>query len=209
MFQIHRLLSKHFGSFLESKTFNDRDKKTANVGGSYIQIRMRVRRPKPLQQNNNKGNSRYVHWSVCLSVIQSVSQSICLPAFCRSICLSICLCLSVSQSVSQQFVGWSISLSVCLPVCLSLCLSVSHWDTQRLEPWCLNDNPECKIVVQWLLQINYTGWLTFGKMVLFSRQMETEYTGFVLCKRNMVRFQWTFVKLMLWSGKQVLFRGQD
>ena len=129
MFQIHRLLSKHFGSFLESKTFNDRDKKTANVGGSYIQIRMRVRRPKPLQQNDNKGNSRYVHWSVCLSVClsfsQSGSRSVCLP----SVGLSVHLSLSVSQSVSQQFVGWSISQSVCLPVCLSLCLSLRHTET--------------------------------------------------------------------------------
>ena len=128
MFQIHRLLSKHFGSFLESKTFNDRDKKTANVGGSYIQIRMRVRRPKPLQQNDNKGNSRYVHWSVCLSVclsiIQSVRQSICLPAFCQSVCLSICLCLSVSQSVCQSAVCWMVYQSICLPACLSVCQSV-------------------------------------------------------------------------------------
>lgn len=124
MFQIHRLLSKHFGSFLESKTFNDRDKKTANVGGSYIQIRMRVRRPKPLQQNDNKGNSRYVHWSVCLSVClsfsQSGSRSVCLP----SVGLSVCPSVSVCQSVCQSAVCWMVYQSICLPACLSVSLSV-------------------------------------------------------------------------------------
>lgn len=206
MLQIHRLLSKHFGSFLESKTFNVQDNKTANVGGSYIQIRMRVRRPKPLRQNGNEGNSRYVQWSVslsvCLSAIQSVHQLICLHPFCLSICLSVC------QSVSSLLVGLSVNMSACL----SLCLSVSHWDTQRLEPSCLTDNPECKLLYSGFPnnadKISYTEWLTFGKMVLLSRQTETEYTGFVLCKRNMVRFQWTFVKLMLWCGKQVLFWGE-
>ncbi|PFX26657.1 Pseudouridylate synthase 7-like protein [Stylophora pistillata] len=51
--KIHRLLSKHFGSFLESKTFNDPEKKTSNgaQAGSYIQIRMRVKGRKSLQQN--------------------------------------------------------------------------------------------------------------------------------------------------------------
>ena len=134
MFQIHRLLSKHFGSFLESKTFNDRDKKTANVGGSYIQIRMRVRRPKPLQQNDNKGNSRYVHWSVCLSVClsfsQSVSGSVCLPSVGLSVCPSVSVCQSVSLSVSSLFDGLSVNLSACLLVCLSVCQSVieTHGD---------------------------------------------------------------------------------
>ena len=68
MFQIHRLLSKHFGSFLESKTFNKQGSKAASGGGSYIQIRMRARGPKQMRQNNNKGDSRYAQWSVCLSV---------------------------------------------------------------------------------------------------------------------------------------------
>ena len=61
MFQIHRLLSKHFGSFLESKTFNKQHSKAGSDGGSYIQIRMRVRGPRPLRQNNNKEEPRYMH----------------------------------------------------------------------------------------------------------------------------------------------------
>lgn len=123
MFQIHRLLSKHFGSFLESKTFNVQDNKTADVGGSYIQIRMRVRRPKPLRQNGNEGNSRYVQWSVslsvCLSAIQSVHQLICLHPFCLSICLS----------VSQQFVSRSVSQYVCLSVSLCVSQPLRHTET--------------------------------------------------------------------------------
>ena len=60
-FQIHRLLAKHFGSFLESKTFNNLDDKIAgNVGKSYIQIRMRAKGAKsPYQQKSTQNDQRY------------------------------------------------------------------------------------------------------------------------------------------------------
>ena len=60
-FQIHRLLAKHFGSFLESKTFNNLDDKIAgNVGKSYIQIRMRTKGAKsPCQQKSTQDDQRY------------------------------------------------------------------------------------------------------------------------------------------------------
>ena len=61
-FQIHRLLAKHFGSFLESKTFNNNldDKIAGNVGKSYIQIRMRTKGAKsPRQQKNTQDDQRY------------------------------------------------------------------------------------------------------------------------------------------------------
>ena len=60
-FQIHRLLAKHFGSFLESKTFNNLDDKIAgNVGKSYIQIRMRAKAAKsPYQQKSTQNDQRY------------------------------------------------------------------------------------------------------------------------------------------------------
>ena len=101
MFQIHRLLSKHFGSFLESKTFNKQHSKAASDGGSYIQIRMRARGPKPLQQKDNKDEPKYVHWSVFFSVCVLLW----LICVCLFVCLSVCLSAvfqSVSQSVSDR-----------------------------------------------------------------------------------------------------------
>ncbi|KAL9965388.1 hypothetical protein ACROYT_G029183 [Oculina patagonica] len=56
--KIHRLLSRHFGSFLESKTFNKTDNKSATSTGSFIQIRMRVKGTKPLQQKNKQSDCR-------------------------------------------------------------------------------------------------------------------------------------------------------
>ncbi|KAJ7333037.1 pseudouridine synthase [Desmophyllum pertusum] len=56
--KIHRLLSRHFGSFLESKTFNNPDNKTASGGGTYIQIRMRAKGTKPLRHNNKPTDPR-------------------------------------------------------------------------------------------------------------------------------------------------------
>ena len=59
-FQIHRLLAKHFGSFLESKTFNNLDDKIAgNVGKSYIQIRMRTKGAKSRCQQKSTHDHRY------------------------------------------------------------------------------------------------------------------------------------------------------
>ena len=59
-FQIHRLLAKHFGSFLESKTFNNLDDKIAgNVGKSYIQIRMRTKGAKSPCQQKSTHDHRY------------------------------------------------------------------------------------------------------------------------------------------------------
>ena len=59
-FQIHRLLAKHFGSFLESKTFNNLDDKIAgNVGKSYIQIRMRAKGAKSPCQQKSTHDHRY------------------------------------------------------------------------------------------------------------------------------------------------------
>jgi len=60
--KIHRLLSKHLGSFLESKTFNYPDSKlnAAKVGQSYIQIRIRAKVTKPTcQQKSKPNNPRY------------------------------------------------------------------------------------------------------------------------------------------------------
>ena len=59
-FQIHRLLAKHFGSFLESKTFNNLDDKIeGNVGKSYIQIRMRTKGAKSPCQQKSTHDHRY------------------------------------------------------------------------------------------------------------------------------------------------------
>ena len=58
--QFHRLLAKHFGSFLESKTFNNLDDKIAgNVGKSYIQIRMRTKGAKSPCQQKSTHDHRY------------------------------------------------------------------------------------------------------------------------------------------------------
>ena len=49
-------------TFLESKTFNDFEKKTSNGvgGGSYIQVRMRLKGKKSLQQSYKPTRSRLV-----------------------------------------------------------------------------------------------------------------------------------------------------
>ncbi|XP_068732862.1 pseudouridylate synthase PUS7L-like isoform X3 [Montipora capricornis] len=73
--KIHRLLSKHFGSFLESKTFNnillDNKHSGTATGQSYIQVRMRAKGTKTTCQKNNHSvdlrqvGNEYTRFSLC------------------------------------------------------------------------------------------------------------------------------------------------
>ena len=63
-FQVHRLIAKHFGSFLESKTFNEENQ---GVTTSFIQVRMRF---KPTKASRRQDKQR------------SVGKRLILPATC-------------------------------------------------------------------------------------------------------------------------------